>query len=65
MKLLKQLRSAGPVEEVREARKNRFDLSEIKSKVTLDMQLHELLHLKTEKIELEYNELKEIIKDLN
>ena len=43
----------------------RFDLTEIQSQAILDMQLRRIAALETEKIESEYNELKELIKDLN
>ena len=63
--VVETIKSAGPVEEAREALKNRFDLSEIQAQAILDMQLRRIAALETEKIESEYNELKEIIKDLN
>ena len=44
---------------------NKFKLSEIQAQAVLDMQLRRLAALETEKIENEYNELKELIKALN
>ena len=63
--VVETIKSAGPVEEAREALMTRFDLSEIQAQAILDMQLRRIAALETEKIEAEYNELKELIKDLN
>ena len=63
--VVETIKSAGAVEDAREALKNRFDLSEIQAQAILDMQLRRIAALETEKIESEYNELKDIIKDLN
>ena len=62
--VVETIKSAGPVEEAREALMTRFDLTEIQSQAILDMQLRRIA-VETEKIESEYNELKELIKDLN
>ena len=40
-------------------------MSEIQAQAVLDMQLRRIAALETEKIESEYNELKDLIKDLN
>ena len=52
--VVETIKSAGPVEEAREALKNRFDLSEIQAQAILDMQLRRIAALETEKIESEY-----------
>ena len=40
-------------------------MSEIQAQAVLDMQLRRIAALETEKIESEYNELKDLIKNLN
>ena len=63
--VIETIRAAKLVEEARVSLMNKFKLSEIQAQAVLDMQLRRLAALETEKIENEYNELKEVIKALN
>jgi len=63
--VIETIKSAGLVEEAREALMSKFSMTEIQAQAVLDMQLRRIAALETEKIESEYNELKDLIKDLN
>jgi DNA gyrase subunit A len=58
------IKAAPTKEEAGEALMTRFKLSELQSKAILEMRLQTLAGLERKKIEDEYNELMEIIKDL-
>ncbi|MDF9824327.1 DNA gyrase subunit A [Breznakia sp. PF5-3] len=58
------IRNSKDDEEARNGLMSKFELSEIQAKAILEMQLRRLTGLQREKIEAEYNELIELIKDL-
>lgn len=58
------IRGSETVDQAREGLVSRFKLSEIQANAILDMRLQKLTGLEQEKIEEEYNELIEVIKDL-
>ena len=58
------IRASRDPDEARESLMSKFELSEIQAKAILDMRLQRLTGLEREKIEKEYNEILELIKEL-
>jgi len=62
--IINLIRKAQDVEDAREKLMKRYKLSEIQATAILDMQLRRLAALERRKIEIEYKEIAEVIKDL-
>lgn len=62
--IIHTIRYADSVDEARTALMNNFDLSEAQAQAILDLQLRRLAALEQQKIEKEYNELVELIAEL-